>query len=162
MVSFDAEILFTSINVPRVVDYIINKIYENPEQYFGDSVEHTYPPKIVFKEFMLGVLLEFSAFWAHSGFYRQKEGLSMGSKISPAFSNIFLHMMESIIIKSFLDQNILLFYCRYVDDCLLLVRKRYKHIILQKINTFDPYLKFTEEIMSDNELVYLYTKIIFK
>ena len=83
----------------------------------------------------------------------------MGSKLSPALSNIFLNMMETTVIKPFLDQKILLFYCRYVDDCLLLVRKRYKNVILEKMNAFDPFLKLTVVEMQNNLLIYLDTKI---
>ena len=109
---------------------------------------------------MLGVLLKFSAFTTLNGFYRQTEGLAMGSKLSPAISNIFLHMLESTTITELLDQKILLFYSRYVCDCLLLVRKRAKNNILSKMNTFDSFLKFTVEEMQNDVLVYLDTKII--
>ena len=128
--SFNATSLFTSVNVPRVVDFILTKIYERPEQFFNESDNEIVPPIMFFKEFLSGVLLKFSAFWTLNGFYRQIEGLSFGSKLSPALSNIFLDMMETTVIKPFLDQKILLFYCRYVNDCLLLVRKRYKNVIL--------------------------------
>ena len=108
----------------------------------------------------MGVLLKFSAFWCINGYYRQKAGLSMGSKLSPAISNIFLHMMENIVIKQFMDQNILLFYCRYVDDCLLIVRKRYKNLILNKMNNYDSFLEFTCVEMNENSLIFLDTKVI--
>ena len=137
VISIDATSLFTSINVPRVVEYIIEKIYENPENFFGENNLHSYPPRIIFQEFMIGVLLKFSAFSTINGYYRQNEGLAMGSKLSPALSNIFLHMLESTIIQKFLDQKIVLFYTRYVDDCLLIVRKRSKNNILKKMNSFE-------------------------
>jgi hypothetical protein len=143
--------LFTSINVSKVVDFIIEKKYEQPDLYFGENDSETFPPQLVFKEFLIGVIVKFSAFSTLNGYYRQKEGLSMGSKLSPALSNIFLNMMEMIIIEKFIDQNILLFYCRYVDDCLLLVRKRYKNVILEKMNAFDPFLKFTAVEMSESD-----------
>ena len=110
VVSFDATSLFTSINVPRVVDYIIGKIYENPDIFFGEDNLDNFPPQLILKEFMLGVLLKFSAFTTLNGFYRQTEGLAMGSKLSPAISNIFLHMLESTTITELLDQKIFSFY----------------------------------------------------
>ena len=84
----------------------------------------------------------------------------MGSKLIPALSNIFLNMTETTVIKPFLDQKILFFYCRYVDDCLLLVRKRYKNVILEKMNAFDPFLKFTIVEMQNNQLIDLDTKLV--
>jgi hypothetical protein len=92
VVTFDAVSLFTSINVPRVVDYIIEKIYLEPLRYFSEDNETNYPPERIFKKFMINVFIKYSAFWTLNGFYREKTGLSMGSKISPAISNIFLHM----------------------------------------------------------------------
>ena len=160
VVSFDATSFFTSINVSRVVDYIIGKIYENPDIFFGEDNLDNFPPQLILKEFMLGVLLKFSAFTTLNGFYRQTEGLAMGSKLSPAISNIFLHMLETTTITELLDQKILLFYSRYVDDCLLLVRKRAKNNILSKMNTFDSFLKFTVEEMQNDVLVYLDTKLL--
>ena len=70
--------------------------------------------------------------------------------------------MESLVINEFLSQNILLFYCRYVDDCCLIVRKRCKNRILEKMNEFDSFLKFTCTEMLDNELIYLDTLIVNK
>ena len=99
VVSFDAANLFTSINVPRVVDYIVEKIYENPTDFFPINSSENFPPQNFFKEFLLAVLLKYSAFWTLNGYYRQKCGLSMGSKLSPAISNIFLNMLESVTIK---------------------------------------------------------------
>ena len=69
-------------------------------------------------------------------------------------------MLESTVIKELLEQKVLLFYSRYVDDCLLLVRKRAKNNILNKMNSFDSFLKFSVEEMKNGELIYLDTKII--
>jgi hypothetical protein len=84
VVSFDATSLLTSINVPRVVDYVIGKIYENPDIFFGEDNLDNFSPQLNLKEFMLGVLLKLSAFTTLNGFYRQTEGLAMGSKLSSA------------------------------------------------------------------------------
>ena len=111
---------------------------------------------------MMNVLLKFCAFSTLNGYYRQIEGLAMVSKLSPAISNIFLHMLESTIIENYKAQKTIIFYTRYVDDCLLMVRKRTKNAILEKMNSFDPFLKFTVVEMQENKLIYLDTKIIEK
>ena len=113
VVGFDAVNLFTSINVPRVVQYILDKINLAPAEYFTENSvgsetdeipensvssendeipennHNSFPPRNIFQEFLLAVLLKFSAFWNLNGYYRQQEGLSMGSKLSPALANIF-------------------------------------------------------------------------
>jgi hypothetical protein len=124
--------LFTSINVPRVVDYIISKMYECPKNFFGENDLLDFPPILIFKYFMIIVLLKLGAFSTLNGYYRQIEGLAMGSKLSPALSNILLHMLELTIIESFKAQKTIIFHTRYVDDCLLMVQKRTKNAILEK------------------------------
>ena len=114
----------------------------------------------IFKNFLMDVLLNFNSFETLNGFYRQRQGLSMGGKLSPALSNILLNMLELEIIKKYLDKKIVLFYCRYVDDGFLLVRKRYKNIILSEMNNFDPFLKFTSDEMVNNSIKYLDTIVI--
>ena len=91
--------MFTSINVPRVVDYIIDIIYVDPEKYFSENNLGSFPPMNIFKNFLMEVLLEFNSFETLNGYYRQRQGLSMGGKLSPALSNILLNMLESEIIK---------------------------------------------------------------
>ena len=157
--NIDATSLYTSINVPRVIDHIVSEIYTDPDSYFNDNNLGSFPPKNIFKDFIIGILLEFNTFETLQGYYRQKEGLSMGGKLSSAISNIFLNMLECEIIQGYLDQNILLFYGRYVDDCLLIVRKRYKNIILSKMNEFDSFLKFTSEKMQENSIKFLDTTV---
>ena len=84
----------------------------------------------------------------------------MGGKLSSAMSNIFLNIMEKNTIKKFIDQKTLIFYGRYVDDCLLVVRKRSKNLILTEMNNFDPFLKFTSEEMHNNCIKFLDTNVI--
>ena len=98
VVGFDAVNLFTSINVPRVVQYILDKIYLAPAEYFTENSvgsendeipensvssendeipennHNSFPPRNIFQEFLLAVLLKFSAFWNLNGYYRQQEG----------------------------------------------------------------------------------------
>ena len=87
--NIDATSLYTSINVPRIINHIVNEIYADPENYFKDNNLGQYPSENTFKDFILGVLLEFNTFETLQGFYRQKEGLSMGGTLSSAISNIF-------------------------------------------------------------------------
>ena len=83
----------------------------------------------------------------------------MGSKLSPSLANIFCHMMEKDIIQEYIEQGIILSYHRYVDDCSVILKKGFKNEILEKMNNFDPSLKWTIESADNNELVFLDTKI---
>ena len=152
--------LFTSINCERTVKYITDKIYNDREKYFPTTPESPQaPPRSLFEKYFMQVLLQFSSFQTLSGFYRQKSGLSMGSKISPSLANIFCHMMEENIIQGYIDKGIIISYQRYVDDVAVILKKGYKEEILKKMNDFDPSLKWTSESMQNNTLPFLDTLI---
>ena len=101
ILSFDAVSLFTNVNTELVVDYICEKIYKTPTKYFknycvkNENNRWKIPPRSVFQQFFNDLLTKFSCFDSHSGYFRQKHGISMGSKISPFLANVFCHMMES-------------------------------------------------------------------
>ena len=158
----DAVSLFTSINVPRTVDHIIDIIYENPDLYFSENNLGTVPPLTKFKDFFMGVLLQYNCFETLNGFYRQDQGLSMGGKMSPALSNIFLNILETTIIQKFIDQKSLVFYVRYVDDIFIIVRKRMINSILVQLNNFDENLGFTLDKMENNSIKYLDTLVVLE
>ena len=158
--SFDACSLFTSINVVRTVDYITNKMYDNIEQFFPVSDDTPEPPpKILFRNFFLKVLVEFSGFESLTGFYKQKSGLSMGGKLSPSLANIFVHMLEETIVQDYIDSGVIISYQRYVDDVAIILKKGHKLELLKKFNEFDPGLKWTVENFENNKLVFLDTEI---
>ena len=46
----------------------------------------------------------------------------MGSSLGPLLANIVMTNIEKTIIKKFIDDKILLFYGRYVDDTLVLIK----------------------------------------
>ena len=127
--SYDAVSLYTSVNVERTVNYILDIIYDDPILFFPES-EKTIktknddekiitlkpPERSLLKKFFMEVLLTYSSFESLSGFYRQKSGLSMGSKISPTMACIFVNIMEESIIKNLIEQNIIISYYWYLAD----------------------------------------------
>ena len=54
--------------------------------------------------------------------YEQIYGVSMGSPRAPVLANIIMTKLESTIIKKLFDTGKIKFYCRYVDDTLLLIK----------------------------------------
>ena len=48
----------------------------------------------------------------------------MGSPLGPVLANIIMTELEKIIVKDLVDKSLIKVYMRYVDDTLLLVRKR--------------------------------------
>ena len=137
-VSFDATALYTNINVEKTVDFILDQIYRNVFDFFPITEETPVPPpKSLTKKFFMDILLKYNNFETLNGFYKQRSGVAMGGKMSGALSNIFVNILEQNIVKKYQKNNKILYYCRFVDDCLLIVRKRTKTQILDDFNKFD-------------------------
>ena len=105
--SIDAVSLYPSVNIKKVIDYIIDIIYKQPKKYFddpvyteGSDIRIPFPPKDKFKHFLKEILLKFNCFTSLAGCYRQISGCSMGSRLSPILANIYVHLMEESIIKN--------------------------------------------------------------
>ena len=172
LVSFDAASLYTSINISKVVKFIVNYIYENIETFFppknktikinGEIINMTTqpPPKTIFTKFFSSILVEFNSFEAHNGFFRQRKGCSMGGKLSPSLANIYCNMLETTIIDPEFENGNIKQYFRYVDDIVCLVKTKYKNKLLKKLNSYDSGLQFTMETMTESKLIFLDTVIV--
>ena len=51
--------------------------------------------------------------------------------------------MEKTIIKKFIHGKILLFYGRYVDDTLVVIKREHLRLVQDALNNFDKNLNFT-------------------
>ena len=170
--SFDCVSLYTSVDLNLVINKIISSIYENVDNFFPKSsktviinklkiIKETAPPsEFLLREFFNAICTKYNSFQTLNGFYRQIQGCSMGSKLSPSLANIFCDLFETEIIDPEIENGTLKCYFRYVDDMVCIIRKNHKDILLEKLNKFNPNLKFTMNSMENNELIYLDTKII--
>lgn len=92
-------------------------------------------------------------------YYKQISGLSMGSPLSPIFSNICMELIEYYFI--FPKINNLIWY-RYVDDIFSLIPKNTNtNTILQFINNIHNNIKFTVEYSHNNSIPFLDTLITY-
>ena len=117
IVSYDCIQLFTSINIDRVLKFILDKIYLDPLKFFPETTKLVKinkelvnrpvepPPRHKLQKFFKSVLCDFNSFEALNGFFRQTQGCSMGSKLSPSLANIFCSMFETAIIEPDLDNK---------------------------------------------------------
>jgi len=97
----------------------------------------------------IGTLLRFmltnNIFQFHNEFFKQKSGLSMGSRISPILSNLVLDRLERRVLRKGLTQDPL-FYIRYVDDTLaVFVNEQSADMSLTTLNSSHLSLSFTME-----------------
>ena len=155
-VSFDARDLYTKCNLEKIKKIICSKMFDKKgkQSLFPES-ENSKMSKSSFIEFFDAILTEFNNFQCPLGYFKQIKGLSMGSKLSGFLSNIFLNDLETKILPKYLKKRTILHYGRYVDDCLLLVKKNEFHKIFDEFNNYDDKLNFTFEEMSENKINFL-------
>ena len=75
--------------------------------------------------------------------YEQTDGVSMGGSLGPVLAHIVMTECEKVTVNQLIENNILKFYIRYVDDTLLFLKKKDIYIVLNKFNSFNQNLKFT-------------------
>ena len=90
----------------------------------------------------------------HDGYYRQIDGLAMGSPSAPCLANGWLSQFDEDI-KG--DAKL---YSRYMDDILCDIKSNYMWEKLGEINQYHENLKFTMEKEMDNSIAFLDMKII--
>ena len=122
IVSFDVSSLYTNVPVQEAIDTVADLLY---------SGEHQLPPvdKATFKELLklctCDVLMK-----THDGFYRQIDGLAMGSPPAPLLANAWLSKYDPLI-----RDNAKLF-ARYMDDILRSIKRAEVQRKLAEINSY--------------------------
>ena len=87
-------------------------------------------------------------------YYKQHDGVAMGSPLGPTFANIFLWVHEILWLEKYPSEFRPVIYKRYVDDTFLLFQninqiEKFKYYLnLQHAN-----IKFTSEIEIDIKIV---------
>ena len=75
--------------------------------------------------------------------HEQTDSVSMGGYLGPVLANVIMTKCEKVIVNQLIEINVVKFYIRYVDDTLLVLRKKDIDIVLNKFNSFNKNLKFT-------------------
>ena len=78
--------------------------------------------------------------------YEQIRGVSMGGSLGPVLANIIMTESEKVIAEKLMKEKVIMFYIRYVEDTLLVIKKRDISYVLNQFNSFDKNLKFTIDI----------------
>ena len=113
------------------------------------------PTEILVK--LLTLILKCNNFEFKGKHYLQVQGTAMGTKMAPAYANIFMGRLEGQLLRSISLKPFSWF--RFIDD----VDMKWTHgpenleIFLQEANSFHPTIRFTVEV-SNEEHVFLDTK----
>ena len=85
----------------------------------------------------------------HDGFYRQTDGLAMGSPPAPLIANGWLFKKDATV------RGNAKLYARYMDDIIRDIKRQDINKKLEEINNLHPQLKFTIERESDGAIPFL-------
>lgn len=147
IVSFDVCNLFPSvptIDCKIIVDDMLHKKLINPT--IISDINHT-----------LSTCLNQNYFKYNDQFYKQCEGLAMGSPLSPILAEIFMDNFEDKLFSISNNVKYVKYWHRYVDDvlCLWTGSKRQLDLFFQLLNSQHKSIKFTMESGDEGNLNFL-------
>lgn len=145
IVSFDVSSLYTNVPVQEAISDCTNLLF---------SGRYQQPPvdKSTFKE-LLTICSCDVIMLTNDGYYRQIDGLAMGSPPAPLVANGWLSKFDSVI-----RDNASLF-SRYMDDIIREINRSRVKAKLKEINELHPSLKFTIEEEINGSISFLDMKI---
>ena len=148
MGSLDVESLFTNIPLDETIDIITNKVFGKKRKVNGLS-------KRDFKR-LLEISTKGTVFYFNGKYYKQKDGVAMGSPLGPALANAFLAHHETLWLEECPLSFAPIFFTRYVDDIFVLLRSS-DHItrLAEYLSSRHPNIKFTYELENNNTLPFL-------
>ena len=75
--------------------------------------------------------------------YEQIDGVSMGGSLGPVLVNIIMTECEKLIVDNLIKDKAIMFYVRYVEDTLLVIKRKDINFLLKQFKNFDKNLQFT-------------------
>ncbi|XP_045779584.1 uncharacterized protein LOC123877124 [Maniola jurtina] len=144
LISLDVDSLFTNVPVNETLN-ILTKLLENNHINANEITELIELTKICMKQ---------NYFKFNDQFYQQKEGLAMGSPLSPLMADIFMDDFEN---KHIVKNNNILYYYRYVDDIIICWTGTDEQLdtFVKNLNKIHPKIKFKSELELDNSISFL-------
>lgn len=146
--TIDVKSLYLNIPQEEGIQAALDHLYiRNPE---ADLLPF---PRSVAKE-ILQIVLQHNYFEFNSCMHKQVRGTAMGTKMAPAFANLFMDTLET----DFLSKEIIkpLLWQRYIDDIICIWPGEREELtrMLDRLNLHHNTIKFTFDI-SDSTAVFL-------
>ena len=114
MESFDVESLFTNIPLKETIDLCVDILFYDRTNIDGITKDYFHD--------LLTICMSESLVLSDGEYYKQTDGVAMGSPLGPTFANIFLCFYEQIWLENCPIKFKPVVYRRYVDDTFLLFR----------------------------------------
>lgn len=149
MHSFDVESLFTNVPLQEARDVIQKRLEE--DDTLPDRT--TLPVNAIVE--LINLCMETTYFRVGDQFYKQNQGMPMGSPISPIVSNIYMEFFEQLAISTALKKPTL--WLRYIDDTFILWDEDISELnkFFEHLNSLKPTIKFTKESEDNGVLPFL-------
>lgn len=151
LVSFDVVSLFTSIPHSLALQCTHDALVD-----YDDFINHS---RLSISEFLelIQLCISSNTFLYNGQLYQQISGLPMGSPASVVLCEITMQFIERRIEAEAPHRP--LFWYRYVDDCLTVLKLAEVENFLQFLNSLNINIQFTLELERDNEISFLDIKI---
>jgi hypothetical protein len=148
IVSYDVTALFTCI--PPEDALVVAKDYLGKDNNLRERTPLS-PFQLIQ---LLRLCLETTYFLCMGDYYKQIHGCAMGSPVSPIVVNLYMEKFERTALDTYQGTCPSHWYC-YVDDTWVVLRKEETDQFFQHINSIDSNIKFTQEVIQDNQLPFL-------
>jgi hypothetical protein len=146
MLSLDIESLFPSIPVDETIRYATEVFLKHSGQKLNKSQVQK-----LFKYCTKNITFKFG-----DSYFKQLNGVAMGSPLAPALAEVFLTKIENDFINNPSNPLGIIFYYRFVDDIFVILPENVdEKEFLNKFNCFHKSLKFTMEHEQNNKLSFL-------
>ena len=108
------------------------------------------------------LVLTLNCFSFGGNYYKQTNGVAMGTKMGPSYANLFVGFIEHQFFSQYHGPKPEL-YGRYIDDCIGATSSTREELtqFITAVNSFYPALKYTWEI-SDTSFIYIYIYFSFR
>ena len=148
MASFDIQSLFTNIPLDKTIEICVNMVFEKRKKVKGILQRH-------FKQLLI-FSVESPCFLFSDVYYKQIDGVAMGSPLGPTLANSFLVYHERKWLESCPIQFRPKYYRRFVDDIFFMSehKDRVKKF-LRYINSLHRNSQFTCEEESNDQISFL-------
>ena len=74
----------------------------------------------------------------------------MDGSLGPVVANIIMTEFEQETVKKLINQGLIVFYCRYADDILLLLKRSRITTISEHFHKFDLDIRFTFDVFKNS------------
>ena len=147
LVSIDVSSLYTNIPHKDGIEATINALRQ-------DTDPNPLRPPIEILEEMLNIVLRNNVIEFNGEFFLQLQGTAMGTKMAPAYANLFMGSLEPRLQN--LGHNHIELWKRFIDDIFVIWTGTHEGLdkFMTDLNTVHPTIKFTHE-KSDTELTFL-------